>query len=1018
MINSTSRTHRDVVRRLRYAVHDSPPLRDAPEPLVIATPFVGRERELRALRDALEQAIGGAGGLVLLIGEPGIGKTRTTEQLAALAFERGARVLWGSCYEWEGAPTYWPWVQVIRGLIRSVNREQLADDLGMGAADHSLRPGQAIAQIVPEIRERFPELPDPPAVQPEQQRYELFAAISAVVRAAAERLPLVVVLDDLHWADVPSVLLMQLLTQEIRSSRALIVGTYRDVEVDRSHPLAPALAALAREPGCRRMTLRGLRRPDVGRLIEQTTSQAPSERLVGAVWQETDGNPFFVGEVVRLLADEGALDYPATVLARRPWVPESVREVVGRRLGRLAPPCRQLLTVAAIVGREFSLSLLERIDGHSQIELLDLLDDAIRAHLVVEGTALGRFRFSHALVQETLYEELPSAQRVRLHQSVGRALEEASAGSPAPPLAELAFHYYQAAPAGDLDKAIDYATWAGDAAMAQSGWESAVGHFRRALEALDLSGSPDRQRHCDLLLALGDAQNRSGPGSGDVPEARESFLRAAEIARTLPDPERLARAAVGFAGFNIADTHGGLQQIQLLEESLAALPSEDSELRARVMGRLAIDYPSQSPHELERACALANQAVATASRLGDPSSFASALLARYMACASPDNLEERRSDDALLTALADACDDLRAASVCYITQLQNAVEDGDIVSAERAFASLRLAERSQIVYVAQREAAYRGMLELAKGRYREAERLIARASELWQSDTVSKFQAQPFILLRDLGCLDELPGGIRLPTIIGRSLHVSGAYRLLWLLEMGREPEARVSYEFFARNDFADVPRDMSWIAILTLLAEASDVLVDDRQASILYDLLSPYRQRVAMAGVSALSQGPVALYLGLLATRLRRWDAASTHLRESLEIGERMGLRPFVARTFLAQAGLHAARDEAGDRAKALGCLERAEAAAREIGMAGLYDRIAALRDRLAPSGRGRFDLTPRELDVLRLVAEGLTDIEVAERLYLSRRTVSTHLTSIYTKLGVSSRTAAARFAVEHALI
>jgi DNA-binding CsgD family transcriptional regulator len=991
-------------------MHDSPRLRDAAEPPLSMTPFVGRERELRALREALEQAMGGVGGLVLLIGEPGIGKTRTTEQLALLAGEQGARILWGSCYEWEGAPAYWPWVQDIRGQLRHVDQAQLAADIGTGAV--------TIAQIVPEVRERFPDLPDPPAAQPEQQRFQLFAAISAVVRAAAERQPLLVVLDDLHWADVPSVLLLQFLTQEIRSSRALVVGTYRDVEVDRSHPLAPALAALAREPGCRRMTLRGLRRPDVARLIEQTTGQAPSERLAGAVWQETDGNPFFVGEVARLLADEGALDNPEAVLARHPWVPESVRAVVGRRLGRLPPACRQLLAVAAVIGRDFSLSLLERIDGRPQVELLDILDDAIRAHLVVEGAAIGRFRFSHALVQETLYEELPGARRVRLHAAVAGALEEVSAGSPDPPYAELAFHYYQAAPAGDLGKAIDYAAKAGDAAMAQSGWEPAVGHFRRAVEAMDLAGSPDRQRRCDLLLALGDAQNRSGPGSGDAPEARASFLRAAELARTLGDPERLARAAVGFAGFNIADTHGGVQQIQLLEEALAALPSTDSDLRAQVLGRLAIDYPSRSPHELERACALANQAVAIVSRRGDASLFASALPARYMACGSPDNLEQRRSDGALATALAEECDDLRAASVGYVIQMGDAIEDGDIAGADRAFASLQLGDRSQIVYVAQREAAYRALLELARGRYGEAERLIERAGELWQSATVSKYQAQPFLLRRDLGRLDDTFEGIRLPSNIGRSLYLASAYRLLWLLETGRDPEGRVIYESFAHNDFADVPRDVSWLAIMTLLAEASGALGDARQASRLYDLLSPYRSRVAMAGISATCRGPIALYLGLLATRLGRWDVAIGRLQESMDISERMGLRPFVARTLLAQAGMHAARGEPGDRAQALTCLEGATAAAREIGMAGLDDPIATLRDKLVTPDGGQFGLTRRELDVLRLVAEGLTDVEVAEQLYLSRRTVSTHLTSIYTKLGVSSRTAAARLAVEHALI
>ena len=292
--------------------------------------FVGREREMAELRAALDDSISAKARLVMLVGEPGIGKTFTAEELATYARVRGAQVLWGRCYEGEGAPAYWPWVQIIRSFVHDRDPQQLISTMGTGAAD--------IAQVVSEVRERLPGLPVPPALEPEQARFRLFDSITTFLRNASASQPLVLVLDDLHWADKPSLLLMQFLAREARDARVLVVGTYRDVELGRQHPLSQMLGELAREQLVGRILLRGLSVADIGKFVEMTSGRTADAVLVDALHAETEGNPFFVNEIVRLLVSEGRLD-AASAASELGAIPQSVREVVGRRLDMLSESC-------------------------------------------------------------------------------------------------------------------------------------------------------------------------------------------------------------------------------------------------------------------------------------------------------------------------------------------------------------------------------------------------------------------------------------------------------------------------------------------------------------------------------------------------------------------------------------------------------------------------------------------------------------------------------------------------------
>ncbi len=304
-------------------VESQPPNNPTPGLSPVRGTFVGRQREMGELKAAQDDALFVQGRLVMLVGEPGIGKTRTAQELAYYAETRGTQVLWGRCYEEEGAPPYWPWLQSLRSYIEERTPEQLLIEMGPGASD--------IAEVLPELREKLPDLEPPPVLEPEQARFRLFDSITTFLKNAAQQQPLMLVLDDLHWADQPSLLLLQFLAREMGRSRLLVVGTYRDVELSRQHPLSETLAHLSREPVFRREVLGGLSREDTGDFVEVAAGLRPAQGLVESIYLQTEGNPFFMGEIIRLLAEQGELTKVGIGDSPSIRIPEGVREVIGPR---------------------------------------------------------------------------------------------------------------------------------------------------------------------------------------------------------------------------------------------------------------------------------------------------------------------------------------------------------------------------------------------------------------------------------------------------------------------------------------------------------------------------------------------------------------------------------------------------------------------------------------------------------------------------------------------------------------
>jgi DNA-binding SARP family transcriptional activator len=900
--------------------------------------FVGRQRELSELAGALHDAAGGQGRLFLLTGEPGIGKSRLSEELARHARAQGAHVLVGRCWEAGGAPPFWPWVQSLRSYLRVEDRDELVSELGPGAAEFTA--------ILPELYELIPGLRQPAAPESEGARFRLFHATAEFLRRASEKRPLVLILDDLHAADTPSLLLLQFLARELGSMHVLLLAAMRDVDPLPVEPLTAMLAEVAREPVTLRVSLTGLAEDEVAEYVRLTAAEIASPELTFALYGETEGNPLFVSETVRLLSLEG-LPLQASGTPRLA-IPPTVSDVISRRLAHLSPDCNQMLMQASVLGREFALDALERVFAGPEERFLECVDAATVARVVAEVPGVrGRLRFSHVLVRDTLYGRLGAARRARLHRRVAEALEVLYARDPGPHLAELAHHFLEASAAGKPAKAIQYARGAAERAVSALAYEEAVRLYQMALQAHSREEPPDAMFRCELLLALGDAQTRAG----DTPAAKETFLLAAGLARHTGGA--VARAALGYGGrfvFNVSRDDPRLRL--LLEEALADLGTGDSELRAMLLARLA-GGPLRDEPSRERRASLSEQAVDIARRMGDPALLGYVLDARFQAIWAADNIGERLAIAAEMVQLSESTGDLERLFQSHAFRIWTLLELGDLaaVSAEVGMAS-RVADDLRQPAQLWMVAVARTLCALLEGRFEEAEELIEEAFQLgertipWNAAVTR--QLQLFALRREQRRLDELEATVR------RAVHAHRTYPV-WrcvladlYAELGREDQARAEFERFATSDFTGLPFNEEWLLGMTLLADVCAALGDAPRSVTLYELLLPYRELHAV-GQPEISFGSVARALGKLAATAGRFEQAARHFEAAIRLNEQSGARPWTAHARHDYARMLIAR---GDRQKAHQQLAQALATYRELGMHSWADNTQARGSSTSPTG------------------------------------------------------------------
>jgi len=913
---------------------------DRPE--MATAPFVGRAELLGDLEGALRAAADGRGGLVFLSGEPGIGKTRAAEKFASLAREQGAMAHLGRCPEAEGAPVFWPWVQLLRAHAAACPPSRLRELLGSEAPD--------LAQIAPEIHPDHSHLAPRPTLEPGPARFRLFDSMAQFWRRAGEREPIVLVLDDLHRADDPSWLLLQFIARELGNSRILVIGTFREVELHRDRGRAASLGELTRLAPTQCFELEGFSREEVERFVELTIADPLSAETVTLLHEHSNGNPFFLTQIAprfdpRRRSGSGE-DLHGEL---RLELPRGVREAVTQQLAGLSPTCRELLTVAAVIGRDFTLGALELATEHSRETVLDAMSAASEAGTIHESRdRIGHFRFEHILVRDVLRESLRTVDRVNLHRSVGEALERLYGPESEEHLAELAYHFAEAVPTGEEERAIGYAAAAGRAATERLAFEEAVRQYGRALEIADLSATPDDSRRFDLLLALGQAQIRAGMRES----AREVFRRAGEIAGRLEEPERLARVALEVApGFFAIET--GVYDpliVSLLEDALRALQPGDSELRAQLLGRLAIAlYWSES---LPRREQLIQEAVGIAERLGDPATTAFVTHARVVALWGPDSFEDRAVESTDIIQKAEEAGDRELSLIGRVFRIATLLEAAEREDFDREIDIFcRLVEDPRHLSTRWYASLFRAIRGTIEGRFDDAERLanefLAEGRRFQDANVIHAFCALIVTVRWHQGRSHEMIDGVselsaRYPTVVGWRCCLA-----LFLADNGHRERAMRELGWIARDGLSKVPRDMNWLLCMALLAEACGILADPGWSAVVYRHLKPYASRLVVLGYGVSAWGSVSRLLGILATTMSRWGEAEQHFRAALDREVRSKIQPWVAWTLLAYARMLVIQGRISDRDRAAELASSAKHIGSALGMTRLIDAASELLER-----------------------------------------------------------------------
>jgi len=837
--------------------------------------LIGRRLATSALRSAVDAAAGGSGGVVLLAGEAGMGKTALAAEAVAYARTRGAAAVWGTCWEGDGAPGFWPWIQVVRALVPEGGDE-----------------GEAVlAELTGVAEERGGGLGDESAI-----RFRTYDLAATYLRSRAAQGPLVVILDDLHWADVSSLRLLVFLARQLHDAAALVIGTYRDVEVTAGdHPARSLLAELAGQAELIRLT--GLAADEVGQLIEKVCGEPPQAPLIQAVHDRTAGNPFFAQQIARLLAAQGVPLDRAQVTG----VPPVVGDVLARRLARLPGQVVDLLAVASVVGRRFPIATVAAIAGVPGETAVPLLDSAVRA-AVLEHDEPGRLRFSHDLFRDVLYDGLPAARRSALHLTLAELLERHTAA------AEIAYHRSVAWPLGDRDRAVTALTGAAREATARTAFDEAAAWLRRAIDVAGDAGSADLVMVCEY----GDALRRAGHGE----EARAALAGAAARARATGDTDMLIRAAFGVHRITTLTESPRSAVIALLEEALAALgatgTADGGAARWLLSAALARELADGPHRDLSRAVGLASAAVDGARVAGEAGVLAYALFALADVRWEPGTATERLSIAGELAAAAADAGETELVLEAHLCKLVALLELGDPSFPVELGTFTQTAERAAIpryLYLARSRqatvASLTGPLETADQLIDEA---AAYGERIGEPDTwgVQASQLVGLAYIRHdwtrLSKLAAARGQAIMPPEF--ALHL----RAWLLLEAGEKAAAAALVA-----SISDGPTMYRWrhTTMLTSDAELAAAVGDRHRCAARYEQLLPMADEFAVVGAAVFTTGPVALQLGLLAAALGRWDDAAAHLDDAARRCDRLGAALLAARAWAELARVGAARND-----------------------------------------------------------------------------------------------------------
>jgi tetratricopeptide (TPR) repeat protein len=872
--------------------------------------LVGRTEEFERLEQLFKEVEGHERRLVLVGGEAGIGKTALLARFASIAHTSGAAVLYGRCDEELGIP-YQPWGEALRHLVEHAPEALLAD--------HVATYGGEIARLVPELRRKLSDVPEPNESDGELLRYEFFGAVLGLLRETAANAPVVVLLDDLHWADKQTLLLLRHVVEHITSDRLFIAGTYRDVELTETHPLTDALAVLRREPGVERIALRGLNDRDLVTLVEVTAGNELDEEGVSfahALHRETDGNPYFTLEVLRHLVESRVLvqgtdgRWSASVDLADISLPQSVREVIGQRVRRLGDVTYGALSLAAVIGRDFDLDVLAAVSDHSEDELLDLLEPAIAAGVVIEQA--DGFSFFHTLIQHSLYDALGATRRRRAHLHVAQALEQLCGDDPGARVGELARHWMAATAPVDAGKAIEYARQAGCRALDSLAPDDATSWFVSAIDLLDRQPDESLTLRCDLLIGLGTAQRQGGN-----PAHHETLLEAVRIARDLRDGDRLARAALANNPGRFAVTgRVDPELLRSLEVAIELLPDDDSTVRAELLSTLAAELTWSDAWERRRA--LAEDAVAMARRLGDPATLVRVIARASHAIWVAHTHELRREWALEALAVTEGSRDAGLRGLALVRAMSVLMEEGgverfDLLLGEQQQLADRLGEPLHRFDAALLRTS-RVFITASLSEAQEAvDALLETAKQTRVQDYEATWGALAGVVALRRGELEEFLPLIESAMQTFPDMPSVGAALASLYCELGRDDDARALLDEAAARGFSEVPRDKTWNVTIALWSDTAADLGATEHAQALYDALRPFDYQVLMPIYGSV-EGPISYHLGRLASALGCYDESVAYFLAAEEFCRRIGATYWLARNQLAHARMREARHDSDD--------------------------------------------------------------------------------------------------------
>jgi class 3 adenylate cyclase len=907
---------------------------------------VGRSEELTAVaaaRQRVEERHGRE--LVLVSGEPGLGKTTLLGEASRAAFADGCTVTFGHAEEDVVAP-YQLFAEAIAHIVTHADEELLRA--------HVAEYGSSLLTIAPVLATRIRDLPDPVTRDVETERFVLFSAVVGLLARCSEARPLVIVLDDLQWADTGSLNLLRHVAASPQLPAVLVLASLRDDTSGRYSALLDTLAVLHRMDGVRRIELAGLEDDEVLALFEtlagHSLDRAGSD-LAHTVARETDGNPYFVRELIRHLVETGAVAQDASGRwaaggagdAGPLELPDSIRDVIRARVGRLGDDTGRVLGTASVIGRDFDLALLGAATRRADDELLDVLDTAIDATLVRER-AVGQYSFAHALVQHTLYQGLGATRRARAHRQVALALTDLDAHRPGTRAAELARHWSSTGDPLDAPRAVACSCTAGLAALTALAPAEALRHFENARELGATVQGLDDVLVLDLAIGLGTAQRQTGD-----PAFRTTLLDAARRARALGDTKRLVAAALANnRGWMSTVGEIDADRVEVLEGLLPFLADDDTD-RALALGMLCAELSYGSP--LGRREALASEAIAIARASGDDTTIVQVSNSVSFALAVPSLLDESapRTADALerATRLGDPVLRFHAA----VSRANDAGRAADLDEVDRCHAVEQLvAEQLDQPSLRWTHAFNRAWRAQFAGDVDEAERLGTLALQIGtdggEPDAAVFFGVQVMMVALQRGTLADLLPLIEASVAENPGLPGFRAKLAMAYAECDLGARAGELLDDFAAAGY-QLPDDVSWLSGMCDYAEAAVQCADPRHASALLERLEPWSEQVStIGGVTA--DGPVCHFVGGLSAVLDRFEGADRHFTRSAAMCRRMGARYFAARTNLSWAELLLRRDATGDRAQGRRLLDEAIDAATVYGYGTVERRSRVVREAL----------------------------------------------------------------------